>query len=250
MPRGWNDERAADAALAWAADLRQAVVDDKAKARALVLAKAEYETAEYATEIIIRDKARALLRAVGQAIRTGKIPAKWDNPDSVGELSSKGLTNYDPRLAFQAALRSALEAGRLERMDRDPAIAYKVYRTMGDDRVRQAHAALDRLTLPKDDPRWAGLSPPLDPRCRCRTEGLTVAAVERAERKGVRLQREVPELEMVTRKHKVTGEVTTLPKGVAPGWGFVPGTESNKAALVRALVQRERILMEADLADM
>lgn len=82
-----------------------------------------------------------MLRAVGQAVRTGKIPAKWDNPDAPGLLSTVGLTNFDPRLAFQASLRSALKAGRNERMDRDPDIGYKNYRTMGDSRVRLAQGS-------------------------------------------------------------------------------------------------------------
>jgi len=39
--------------------------------------------------------------------------------------------------------------------------------TVGDDRVRPAHAALDGLTRPKNDPIWNKYVPPLDWNCRC-----------------------------------------------------------------------------------
>lgn len=41
------------------------------------------------------------------------------------------------------------------------------YVTVGDDRVRPEHAALEGLTMPKDDPRWQYLTPPISWNCRC-----------------------------------------------------------------------------------
>lgn len=43
------------------------------------------------------------------------------------------------------------------------------YRTANDDRVRETHAALHEITLPKDDPFWDKYFPPNGWRCRCTT---------------------------------------------------------------------------------
>lgn len=47
------------------------------------------------------------------------------------------------------------------------------YRTVGDDRVRQAHAALDAVTKHIDDPFWSTHYPPNDFNCRCDVEQQT-----------------------------------------------------------------------------
>ncbi|MDO3641965.1 DUF935 family protein [Mucilaginibacter sp. L3T2-6] len=44
---------------------------------------------------------------------------------------------------------------------------YWEYKTVGDDRVRPAHAALNGLILPANDPRWKKLYPPNGWNCRC-----------------------------------------------------------------------------------
>lgn len=46
---------------------------------------------------------------------------------------------------------------------------YWEYRTVGDDQVRPAHAALDGVILPANDPRWSKIYPPNGWGCRCRT---------------------------------------------------------------------------------
>lgn len=43
------------------------------------------------------------------------------------------------------------------------------YVTVGDDRVRPTHAALDGVRLPKDDPKWKEIWPPNGWGCRCST---------------------------------------------------------------------------------
>ena len=43
------------------------------------------------------------------------------------------------------------------------------YVTVGDDRVRDEHAALEGTTAPKDDPIWQTIWPPNGWACRCQT---------------------------------------------------------------------------------
>lgn len=55
--------------------------------------------------------------------------------------------------------------------DADPDIAGIIwgyeYVTVGDDRVRPNHRALDGVKLPKEDPRWSQIRPPNGYSCRC-----------------------------------------------------------------------------------
>lgn len=56
------------------------------------------------------------------------------------------------------------------------------YVTVGDDRVREEHAKLDGITLPKDDPFWLKFWPPNGYSCRCQT--IPLFQKERIKRPG------------------------------------------------------------------
>lgn len=62
---------------------------------------------------------------------------------------------------------SAAMAAKWEGFMKDGNRYYLQYRTAGDNRVRPEHAALNRVTLPIDDPFWASYYPPNGWRCRC-----------------------------------------------------------------------------------
>ena len=70
---------------------------------------------------------------------------------------------------FRTQCQTAYSAGRWHQ-DNDILTemlwGYK-YLTVGDDRVRPNHAALDGVVLPKDDPRWNVIYPPNGYMCRC-----------------------------------------------------------------------------------
>lgn len=62
----------------------------------------------------------------------------------------------------------AYAAGMYDVMDRQrDAFPYWQYITVGDEKVREEHAALDGLTLPADSPFWQTHYPPWDWGCRC-----------------------------------------------------------------------------------
>lgn len=84
-----------------------------------------------------------------------------------------GLTpnnSFTLEAIFRTQTQMAYSAGRWH-ANQHPAIqeilwGYK-YLTVGDDRVRPEHEALDGVTLPKDDPQWNVIYPPNGWACRC-----------------------------------------------------------------------------------
>lgn len=67
------------------------------------------------------------------------------------------------RTEYDTALQSAIMAQRWDSLNAE----YLEFSTVGDDRVRADHAALDGKTYPKDHPFWNKAYPPLAYNCRC-----------------------------------------------------------------------------------
>jgi len=78
--------------------------------------------------------------------------------------------DYQLEAIFRTQSQMAYSAGRWQ-ADQDPAIQEILwgytYSTVGDDRVREEHDALDGVTLPKDDSFWQRYWTPNGWNCRC-----------------------------------------------------------------------------------
>lgn len=110
---------------------------------------------------------------------------------------------------YRTQTQLAYGAGHWE-ADQDPVIqdilwGYK-YVTVGDARVRDTHAALDGVTLPKEDDQWGSIFPPNGWNCRC--QAIPIFDV-----------REIIEPESLV---EVDGE--TIIPGADEGFQFNPGT--------------------------
>lgn len=86
------------------------------------------------------------------------------------ELGLSPKHGYQLETIFRTQSQVAYGAGRWQ-ADQDPEIqsilwGYE-YSTVGDDRVRPEHKALDGVRLPKDDPFWKRFWPPNGWSCRC-----------------------------------------------------------------------------------
>ncbi len=117
----------------------------------------------------IEDKLRkkvADLIATGTPTRRGvkELSTAFD------ELGITQKSGYQLETIFRTQTHIAYNAGRWQ-ADQDPDIQNVLwgytYATIGDDRVRPTHEALDNTTLPKDDPMWKTIWPPNGWRCRC-----------------------------------------------------------------------------------
>lgn len=234
-------------ALAWLALLDREATADVAQVE--LFAEQEYQLALMASKLMLAEKVRTLIRAVEKAVETGAIPEQFDRADGLGQLISTGLKQFDPRVAFQASLRSAYAAGREDRIDRDDSITHVVRRTMRDARVRSSHQVLEGLVLPKADRARDGLYAPLGGRCRCKDIGIDQEGIDRLVARGVKLQFEVPALRQVIHVNKFTGEKETLPECTEPGWGRKQNTGVARETLAQRLRFRMQALADAKLED-
>lgn len=136
-------------------------------------------------------------------------------------------TTFDPtrlQLIFEVNTRQSYAAGRWARIDRNKGrFPFIMYRTMRDERVRASHAAWDGLVLPVDDPFWDTRFPPCGWRCRCTAFGVDQAGIDRYKAAGMPVKTEAPPTQWVEFVNKRTGEVSKVPRGVDPGFGYNPG---------------------------
>ena len=170
--------------------------------------------------------------AVDQAIKEGqdyrtfakglvpKLQAAgwWNQPVSEG----KPLTPSRLQLIYDANLRVSYSASQWQRIQTLKKVKpFLVYSTMKDDRVRPSHRAWEGITLPVDHPWWDDHFPPKGWRCRCTVYQLSQKELE-AEGREVTPDQALP-TGTKTFTNRITGEVTTVPEGVDPGWAYNPG---------------------------
>lgn len=84
----------------------------------------------------------------------------------VEAIDSKYNTNY-LYAEYNHALHTSQMAVKWHDFIKDGDEYNLQYRTVGDERVRESHAALDGITLPPSDPFWNDYLPPNGWRCRC-----------------------------------------------------------------------------------
>lgn len=86
--------------------------------------------------------------------------------NDVRKIDEKYNRNY-LRAEYNLCQQSANMASKWEQFQEDGDRYNLQYRTAGDDHVRPAHAALDRITLPPSHPFWKRYFPPNGWNCRC-----------------------------------------------------------------------------------
>ncbi len=111
---------------------------------------------------------KKIIELIGKGAHVSEAIEKLNN--TLVKLGVDSVAPYKLETVYRTELQTAFNAGRWI-ADQDPDVqeilwGYK-YVTVGDDRVREEHAALDGVTLPKDDPFWDKYWPPNGWNCRC-----------------------------------------------------------------------------------
>lgn len=125
-----------------------------------------------ARELMLKQIQSEVMRHLDDAITNGETLDQFSA--KVGTLTeSLGLAPGKPsylQMVFRTNVQSAYGAGRYKAI-RNPVVMksrpFVQYRTVGDSRVREEHAALDEKTYRSDDPVWQRIAPPNGYNCRC-----------------------------------------------------------------------------------
>lgn len=96
----------------------------------------------------------------------GEVRPYYQFEQDILNLNEKYNRNY-LEAEYLFAKSSAQSAANWANYSDDTGRYLLQYRTAGDERVRESHAALNRTTLPKDAGFWLSYYPPNGWRCRC-----------------------------------------------------------------------------------
>lgn len=218
------------------------VKDRKVVDRLDILAREQYDAGEYVARLGLAGKAQAVLNRVAVALREGRLNANETDRARLRAIAGEGLEDWRADLWLQNNVRSAYNAGRSEQQQRDRTRPYLRYHTMRDHRVRDGHRKLEGIVLPKSDKFWTTHYPPNGHNCRCRVDALTRAEFEALIESGERIKTKAPRERRVSYIDRITGEKTTTPESVDPGWEGNPAADPSRLArlLERAISRIEK----------
>ena len=218
------------------------------------------------------EKALALIReAVRAAIEDGEtieeFKKRFDDIVAKTGWDYRGGRNFRTRAIFETNLRTSWAAGRFAQMDEIKAARpFWQYRHGGSAVPRPEHLAWDGLILHADHPWWRTHYPPNGYGCTCHVVCLSAREVDREWKKaggkgnppkldahspgivferGPRGAKSNPRLwsppdpakDLVEVKVKGRG-VVQVPRGIDPGWDYVPGSEAFEAQKREELKRR------------
>lgn len=169
---------------------------------------------------------------------------------ATGEIQERTLGS--PRrlkTIFETNMRVSYAAGHWAKFERTkatrPVLRY-VSLLFGKDRRKQ-HVARHNLCLPVDDAYWDTWAPPCGWGCQCTLQSLSLRDVERM--KG-ELKFTPPAETSRSFVNSRTGQITRVPDGIDPGWGYNPGKAGWRASTVAdKLVDAPPELAAAAIAD-
>lgn len=148
---------------------------------------------------------------------------------------------------FDTNMRSARAAGQWERVQRTKAtLPYLMWMLGPSKHHRDQHVAWAGTLLPADDPFWKQHSPPCGYGCKCwlrqvskpEHAELTAPGSKRGEQLGIKTTRPADWDKQIRYVNQRTGEISSSPAGVTPGFGFNPGMVSRQAQLARAFTEK------------
>ena len=133
--------------------------------------------------------------ALQKAYQQGISPNQWitENKELFDALGFNTANPYYLNNVFRTNASLSYSSGQYQQKT-DPAVSefidIWVYKTVGDDRTRANHVAMDGVARPIDDPFWDTNYPPNGYQCRCYVLAYTTS---QAERMGLDVKKSIPE---------------------------------------------------------
>ncbi len=191
---------------------------------------------------LVEDFQEAILKAVETTWDKKEFAADFDRLVEKYGWSYNGGRSWRINTIFKTNIRTSYMAGELQQM-RDPDFVkrnpYWQYRhgDLGTPKEpRPQHVAWHELVLRWDDPWWDVHFPPNDWLCSCGVRALSERDLTRLGKTG---PDPTPEILRDPIIDKVTGQPSTLPRGVGYGWDYMPGKEWERGLVPSRLLPPE-----------
>ncbi len=197
---------------------------------------------------VLKDIHAAVDDTIGQGLTLKQFQARltpilqakgwWGRQELPDPLTGevKAVQLGSPRrlqIIYDTNMRMAQAAGEWARIQRTKATSpFLRYTAILDGRTRPLHRAWEGTILPVDHPWWATHYPPNGWRCRCSTIQLSQHDLNAM---GWEVSPD-PVDEQTVYTNERTGEVTTVPMGIDPGFGYNPGQAALDGNAARALM--------------
>ncbi|MBU2527675.1 MAG: phage head morphogenesis protein [Bacteroidetes bacterium] len=130
-------------------------------------------------------------KSLDDSFKDGQTFREWRKGVNVA-FETAGWTPLSPwhlENVFRTNLMSVYSAGKYEFCQTADNVVDYEYSTVGDNRVRSSHAAMDGKIYAKDDPIWNTWMPPNGYQCRCTVIPITKAY---AEANGIKFSTKLP----------------------------------------------------------
>ena len=119
------------------------------------------------------DQLQGVLDTLTESLEKGESFRGWQKKVQNGDIPLD-LPRHRLDNIFRTNIQGAYNRGRCEQQQRNrKRRPYLMYDSVNDSRTRPAHARMDGLIAPADDPIWNRWYPPNGYRCRCRIISLT-----------------------------------------------------------------------------
>jgi len=161
---------------------------------------------------------------LGEVLADG-IPERQAIRRLKAELPEEG--EFHLRTAYDQAMLGSYAAGRWAQLTHPDVLRarpYWQYRTVGDNRVRLSHRAMDGKVYPADHAVWQEWYPPNGYSCRC---GVRSISASEAEASGLAIEERLPD------RAEVDGQAVIVRPD--PGFSGSPATQETADRVLRAI---------------
>ncbi len=164
----------------------------------------------------------------------------WGKVQDASVTGTGEAVNVTPRrlrTIYDTNIRMARSAALWQRVAEDKeALPFLRYSAVMDRRTRPLHRKWHGTILPVDHPWWQTHFPPCGWNCRCTVVQYSQAMLDR---RGLSVTA-APPIDPVHFLNKSTGQVSMVPRGIDPGFGYNPGIARMQAVadkVAQSLVQ-------------
>lgn len=130
------------------------------------------------TQVFAAFKNHQMTRAMGELLLDGDRLRTWEEFRDLANEISKVYNQQWLATEYNTAIGTGQMAAKWRELTGDPEFPNLKYITVGDQRVREAHASLDGIIRPANDPFWDTYFPPNGWNCRCDVQAVDDAPTE------------------------------------------------------------------------